>query len=58
MNYIEREAMDFWRQEWGEIPDGPLYGKGDTLEERWESLSDYDRNYYISYVESELKENE
>lgn len=44
----DQEAMEGWRQEWGEDPEGPLYGRGDTLEDRWNSLSDRDRNYYRS----------
>lgn len=51
---VKREAIEMWRQEWGEDPHGPLYGRGDTLEERWNSLSQEDRDYYISYIRDEF----
>lgn len=54
-NLVEDKAIDFWRQEWGEEPNGPLYGKGETLKDRWESLSKYNKDYYRSYVRSELE---
>jgi len=50
---VKREAVEMWRQEWGEDLNGPLYGKGNTLQERWLSLSQADRDYYISCVRDE-----
>lgn len=56
MSELEKAAMDLWRREWGEDPSGPLYGTGDTLEERWRSLSNDDRRYYTSCAISELRQ--
>lgn len=51
---LETKAREMWREEWGEIPDGPLYGTGETLEDRWESLSEHDRDYYRGCVRDDL----